>query len=133
MWWERARISFRTTEGFVTFYVRHGQALNTDCHITVTAGPASSPMQINYTSRILGDQQGVAAPANMGCHWLENETAVITWEDMSNNEAEFVIEQSIGDAAHFVPIARVPANTAQWVAEHTVTGPNVYFRANSTR
>jgi hypothetical protein len=64
--------------------------------------------------------------------WNAAGDLTLSWADASSTETEFVIERSVGDEAHYQPIARLPMNTTQWVVPSPLTTPNVYYRANST-
>jgi hypothetical protein len=120
-------------DGFVTLWIRHGANFNTDCHTTITFGQGPSATTLNYTSRILGDPSGVAAPTNMLGTWQATGELLLSWTDASANETEFVVERSIDDQYHFLPIARVSAGVTQWLDPQPPSAAHVHYRANSTR
>lgn len=120
-------------EGNLSICVKHGHHFNTDCHLTVTFGSGVSYKQLITTSRILGDQDVPAAPTDMDGTYDANDALTITWTDNSTDETEFVIERSIDDENHFLPIARVPADTTYWIDPHPWNASHVFYRATSTR
>ena len=120
------------SQGFLRFYVKHNGDFNTDCGVSVGIDYGISQQWVNFTSRILGNANGVAAPGQMNGAWSADGTLTLSWQDTSGNATEFVIERSLDDESHFVPVARVPASVTQWTDQHPPSVPNVYYRANST-
>lgn len=118
--------------GIVTLHVKHGSSFNTVCQLNASFGSGASLTQLSFTSRILGNPDP-NAPQLMAGSYDGSGSLTVSWQDNSANEGEFVIERSIGDELHYVPIARVPANTTQWTDPHPANGTNVFYRANSTR
>lgn len=74
----------------------------------------------------------MAAPVQMDGAWSATGSLTLSWQDTAGNAAEFVIERSLDDESHYVPVARMPASVTQWADPHPPSAPNVYYRANST-
>ena len=120
------------SQGFLRFYVKHNVDFNTDCSVSVGIDYGISQQWVNFASRILGNPNGVAAPVQMDGAWSADGSLTLSWQDTTGNATEFVIERSLDDESHYVPVARVPASVTHWTDPHPPSAPNVYYRANST-
>jgi hypothetical protein len=120
-------------EGFVRLRIKHGDVYNSDCTVFVSFGLGAAFTSLTYTSRILGNPAGVAAPSDVEGDWDALDRFTVTWVDNSADEMEFVIERKLDGETEFTPVARVPANTTQWVDESPPPGQDVIYTVNSTR
>ena len=125
-------------DGFVEFYVKLNGDFNTDCHTIVGIDYGPSQRWVNFTSHILGNPEGIAAPQAMTGTY-QGGTYLVSWQNVATT-GEIVLERSLNDEAHYLPMARLPAGTTQWIDLHPPTlmlprppgAENVYYRANST-
>ena len=120
------------SNGVAKVFVKHALNYNSDCitEVRLIAGLATTSM--SFSSRVLGDRT-VTAPVNMAGSYDSFGRLKLTWQDTSTDETEFVIERSVGDDVHFIPIARVMADITEWIDPHPINTPAVFYRANSTR
>lgn len=126
-------------DGFVTFHVRHNGDYNMDCNVSMGIDYGQGWLWTYFTSHILGNQDGIAPPESMSGSYNGGGTFTVSWQNAAG-ATEIVIERSLNDESHYMPIARVPAATTQWTDPHPPTlmlpqppgAENVYYRANST-
>lgn len=82
---------------------------------------------INAPSNITFESHTIAAP-------LASTTAILNWNDNSNNEANFILERS-SDGSSFIQIAELAANTTTYTDTDVVHSTKYYYRlkaANKT-
>ena len=106
-------------------------------HVQVQGKAPNSTASVSFSTYAVGGNVNIpAAPNNLGGHWVpgvttEVEAYEVTWEDASNNEVDFVIEKSIGDENHWIPVAVVPTNSTSWRDYDLDLGHEVYYQVTS--
>ena len=121
------------SQGFLRFYVKHNGDYNSDCSVSVGVDYGSGQQWENYTSRILGNPNGVAALTQLTGPWNADGSYTIHWQSVDPNVTEIVIQRSLNDESNYRPIARVPANATQWTDPRPPSLPNVFYTPNTTR
>ena len=126
-------------EGQATIYFRQPTTRNvtTTIHAQTQGKAPNTTSSVDFsTLSVGGNIYGPAAPGNLQGEWLEGvDTEVdgyeLTWEDNSNDEATFVIERSIGDAHHWIPVGVVPANTTTFIDYYFYFDEKIFHRVTS--
>ena len=126
-------------DGLIYFNVKLNGDFNSDCHVSVGIDYGAGQQWTSFTLHILGNPDGVAAPHDMAGSYNNDGSYTVSWQN-ATGATELVLERSLNDEAHYLPMARLPAGTTQWtdpsppslVLPRPPGAENVYYRANST-
>ncbi len=121
-------------DGWAHACFKQPATLFTPAQITATVNGHS----ITLHTKALGDGEGVEEPGNL--RGVEAEAAghsgpvyFLSWDDLSDNEVEFVIERSIGDVERWEVVGTVGAGVTEWADYEEIDDPHVSYQVTSTK
>lgn len=121
--------SIATLPASSTSYTDAGLTQLTTYHYRISVTDGSSTVAgdiVSATTPSDGSPAPPAAPSNLAATSTGQTSISLSWSDNSNNEAEFVLERSTGNASNYSVIANLPANTTSY-SDGGLTSNTAYF------
>lgn len=84
---------------------------------------------VNYSNEIIAVNEVPQAPSNLKAEVISSSEVLITWQDNSDTENEFVIESM--QFYSFKEIGRVSSNTTRYACNNITPGSTVTFRVKA--
>jgi hypothetical protein len=88
----------------------------------------------NILNRFISSQAqpSIAAPNNLKATHISTDTVLLTWNDTSNYESNFLIERSLDSSNWSILTATLPANSTHYIIPSNHTPATYYYRVKAT-
>ncbi len=120
--------------GDVAAQYRAPKNLSGPVTITATYFHAGAEHTVTFSTVFVADNpQAPVAPTDLQVKSFGARSYALTWRDNSANEEGFIVEGQTAKDGPWQEIARVPANTTNYVIEYPNSGPYVFYRVIAFR